>query len=230
MTLYHFGNCLALVYVPYWMAYKYSGLSEYGAFWKCIQAGGIYVFTQLCKMLVLATFFPDTDGENVSTGVDFLGEFLKSTIDIADLVGLYIVLAGIPGKGHSKVLTAGIGWAGAEVILTRALLLWFGARGAEFDWKYIQKCFESNIALVQHVTTATLVWLWGRHDLNRKLVPAVIAMLVLTPYKGLLLEVFLVLLGSGPWTGLMLKAVVTLFLAATTLHIYAGLAQKLGIF
>lgn len=34
--------------------------SEYGAFWKCIQAAGIYVFTQLCKMLVLATFFPDT--------------------------------------------------------------------------------------------------------------------------------------------------------------------------
>lgn len=34
--------------------------SEYGAFWKCIQAGGIYVFTQLCKMLVLATFF-DSD-------------------------------------------------------------------------------------------------------------------------------------------------------------------------
>lgn len=35
--------------------------SEYGAFWKCIQAGGIYMFTQLCKMLVLATFFPFTD-------------------------------------------------------------------------------------------------------------------------------------------------------------------------
>lgn len=34
--------------------------SEYGAFWKCIQAGGIYVFTQLCKMLALATFFSDS--------------------------------------------------------------------------------------------------------------------------------------------------------------------------
>lgn len=103
MTLYHFGNCVALVYVPFMLTYKYSGLwvfhwlpessynhmtliylwyrwlaehaahllkfnynwkkfnrSEYGAFWKCVQASGIYVFTQLCKMLVLATFFPDT--------------------------------------------------------------------------------------------------------------------------------------------------------------------------
>lgn len=35
--------------------------SEYGAFWKCIQAGGFYVFTQLTKMLLLATFSPDTE-------------------------------------------------------------------------------------------------------------------------------------------------------------------------
>lgn len=41
--------------------------SEYGAFWKCIQAGGIYVFTQLCKMLVLATFF-DSDSLSSTTG------------------------------------------------------------------------------------------------------------------------------------------------------------------
>jgi len=41
--------------------------SEYGAFWKCVQAGGIYIFTQLVKMLVLATFFysdaPSSSGE-----------------------------------------------------------------------------------------------------------------------------------------------------------------------
>jgi hypothetical protein len=73
---------------------------------------------------------------------------LKSTIDIADLIGIYVVLNGIPGKGHAKILTAAIGWAGAEVILTRFLLLWVGARGAEFDWKYMQKSLESNICLV----------------------------------------------------------------------------------
>lgn len=64
-------------------------------------------------------------------------------------MGIFLVLNGIPGKGHAKVLTAGIGWAGAEVLLTRFLLLWVGARGAEFDWKYIQKSLESNINLVK---------------------------------------------------------------------------------
>jgi hypothetical protein len=46
--------------------------SEYGAFWRCVQAGGIYVFTQLCKMLILATFFPANDGSG-QEGMDFVG-------------------------------------------------------------------------------------------------------------------------------------------------------------
>ena len=80
----------------------------------------------------------------------FFQEFLKSSIDLADLAGILVVLNSIPGKGHAKVLTAGVGWAGAEVLLTRFLLLWVGARGAEFDWKYIQKSLESNINLVSY--------------------------------------------------------------------------------
>lgn len=80
-----------------------------------------------------------------------LQEFLKCTIDIADLLGLAVVLSRIPGKGHSKLITAGLGWATAEVILTRGLMLWVGARGAEFSWLYIQKCLESNISLVNSV-------------------------------------------------------------------------------
>lgn len=67
---------------------------------------------------------------------------------MADLLGLAVILSRIPGKGHSKLITAGLGWAAAEVILSRGLLLWFGARGAEFSWIYIQKCLESNISLV----------------------------------------------------------------------------------
>ncbi|XP_015769020.1 PREDICTED: transmembrane protein 147-like [Acropora digitifera] len=61
MTLFHFGNCIALAYFPYFIVYKCSGLSEYSAFWRCVKAGATYLVTQLCKMLVLATFFPTSD-------------------------------------------------------------------------------------------------------------------------------------------------------------------------
>jgi Predicted membrane protein (DUF2053) len=69
-------------------------------------------------------------------------------VDLADLAGLYLVLMKIPGKGHNKILTAAVGWGGAEMVLSHFYSLWFGARGAEFDWKYIQGCLDSNISLV----------------------------------------------------------------------------------
>ncbi|XP_030750752.1 transmembrane protein 147 [Sitophilus oryzae] len=227
MTLYHFGNCVALVYVPYYLAYKQSGLSEYGAFWKCVQAGMIYMFTQLIKMLVLATFFPDNVGEGTGS---LIAEFFKDTVDLADLVGLYFVLNGIPGKGHSKVLTAGIGWATAELILSRALLLWIGARGAEFDWIYIQKCLESNVLLVQHIATATLIWLWSRHNLNKNLKTIITLLLILTCYKPLLFDSLTHILQLGVWLGLVIKAAFALVYGLFTLTIYASVADIIGIY
>lgn len=196
-------------------------------------------------MLVLATFFPDSESD---LGSDIIGvkwngssllfadicgtlqEFLKATVDLADILGLYIVLSSIPGKGHCKVLTAGIGWATAEVILSRALLLWVGARGAEFDWKYIQKCLESNISLVQHIATVTLIWLWTRNDLKANLKPVVTALLFASSYKGLLLDILFRIFLTSPWLALLSKAFVTLAIGGFTLTIYAGLAQSIGIF
>uniref|UniRef100_A0A182SNN4 BOS complex subunit TMEM147 n=1 Tax=Anopheles maculatus TaxID=74869 RepID=A0A182SNN4_9DIPT len=229
MTLYHFGNCAALVYVPYYFTYKYSGLSEYGSFWKCVQAGGIYVFTQLCKMLVLATFFPDTDTFSEGAPFNFIAEFLRCSVDLVDFLGLAFVLSRIPGKGHSKLITAGLGWATAEVILSRGLMLWVGARGAEFSWIYIQKCLESNVLLVQHLSTATLLWLFSRHDLDKKFVPLVVLLLVATSYRGVWLEGTLHAISAGPWLSLALKALITSCMGVGTLHIYSGLAQQIGL-
>ena len=38
--------------------------AEYGAFWKCVTAGFVYMITQLVKMLFLATFFPTSDDDD----------------------------------------------------------------------------------------------------------------------------------------------------------------------
>jgi hypothetical protein len=43
------------------MIYVIFGRTEYGVFWKCVQAGIGYALTQLVKMLLLATFFPSMD-------------------------------------------------------------------------------------------------------------------------------------------------------------------------
>ncbi|CAC5415106.1 Transmembrane protein 147 [Mytilus coruscus] len=281
MTLFHFGNCLALAYVPYMIVYKFSGLAEYGAFWKCVQAGGAYMFTQLCKMLVLATFFPATE---VSTGLDVVGEFMKSTVDFADLVGIYFVMSKIAGKGQLKFMVAGLGWATAELLVTRTLSykiirvaglgwvtvelsqdnkigrfrlvnsrtphykiirkagivgwatpellvtrllpLWVGARGVEFDWKYIQMCFESNINLGHHMCAAMLVWLYSRNDLQKTYVPIVMSLLALSCYRPLIVEILIHAVGLGSWTLLAAKALFTTTVGVIGLQIFLTMAVQ----
>lgn len=181
-------------------------------------------------MLLLATFFPDTDAASGIGEFSVIAEFFRCSVDLADLLGMTFVLSRIPGKGHSKLITAGLGWATAEVILSRGLLLWFGARGSEFAWLYIQKCLESNVLLVQHLTTATLLWLFSRHDLHKTYVPVVTFLLAAINYKGLWLDgILLRLINSGPWLALALKAFIATFMGAFSLHIYSGLAQSIGI-
>jgi len=69
-------------------------------------------------------------------------------MDLADLIGLHVALSRIPGRGHAKILTAGIGWGTAELIFSRVLAIWVGAKGVEFNWRYIQMGLDANISLV----------------------------------------------------------------------------------
>ena len=76
---------------------------------------------------------------------------MKSTVDLGDLIGFYFILTSIVGKGEMRFMIAGLGWATAELVMTRFIPLWVGARGTEFDWKYIQMSLESNINLVSMI-------------------------------------------------------------------------------
>merc|ERR1712071_715653 len=111
------------------------------------------------KMIFLATFFPAATGgddyldeehlqeqEQEEVPFIFIMEFLKLTVDLVDLFGLHFIIQRVSGKSQVKIMVAGLGWAFADFLLTRVLFLWVGARGVEFDWKYLQKSFESNVS------------------------------------------------------------------------------------
>lgn len=221
MTLFHFGNCFALAYFPYFITYKCSGLSEYNAFWKCVQAGVTYLFVQLCKMLFLATFFPTWEG-----GIyDFIGEFMKASVDVADLIGLNLVMSRNAGKGEYKIMVAALGWATAELIMSRCIPLWVGARGIEFDWKYIQMSIDSNISLVHYIVASAQVWMITRYDLYHTFRPAVLLLMFLSVYKAFVMETFVHLFSLGSWTALLARAVVTGLLALSTLALYVAVVN-----
>ena len=144
-------------------------------------------------------------------------------MDLADLVGLYFVIQRVAGKGQVKVLVAGLGWAFAELALTRVIFLWVGARGIEFDWKYIQNSFDANINLLHYITLACLVWLWTRRELNSGIIPAVVFLAVACSYKSLILE--MLNFGLGPWGSLLLKLGATTVLGSITLQLYVAMTN-----
>lgn len=217
MTFFHFINCLGLACTPYFITYKYAGLAEYSAFWKFIQTGFLYLFVQFCKMLILATFFPALDDSKF----DVLVEFMKTTVDLGDLIGLYIAMTRIAGKCEIKYLIAGVGWASAELIMTKFFPLWTGARGVEFDWKYIQMSLDANISLAQHISTALLVYLYNRHDTSKFSKP-IVFLIGLCCYRPLLAEILIHGVGLGSWSLVFFKAAFTTVIGLIGLRLFYG--------
>lgn len=48
-----------------------------------------------------------------------LQEFMKATVDMADLLGLHLVMSRNAGKGEYKIMVAAMGWATAELVMSR---------------------------------------------------------------------------------------------------------------
>ncbi|MCL4151554.1 UNVERIFIED_CONTAM: hypothetical protein GTU68_048480 [Idotea baltica] len=126
------------------------------------------------------------------------------------------------GSGHIKILIAGLGWAAADLVLTRALPLWVGARGLQFDWKYILMSLDANVALVHHLSVAGLLWLWWRVDLAASLRPLVALLLVFSVYRQLiptLLQAFMTSVPDG-FALLSFTSIPTLCVALISLHLF----------
>lgn len=184
---------------------------------NCLRPGWIQFhrrkFIKPCTRLVLIRFSSQ--------------ECLRCSADLLDFVGLAFVLSKIPGKSHSKLLTAAVGWASAEIILSKGLILW-RARGAEFSWLYTQQSLESNILLVVTLAVTCLLWLFSRHDLNRKLVPLVTFMLLAIAFRTVWLDGTLIMMGVGAWTSLLIKGLVAFFgFGVPTLYLYTSMSQTI---
>ena len=146
-------------------------------------------------------------------------------MELADLIGLYFVIQKVAGKGQVKVLVAGLGWAFAELVLTRVIFLWVGARGIEFDWKYIQNSFDANINLLHYITMSCLVWLWTRREIQKGIIPVLVMVGLMCSYKSLVLDWLVHSFSLGAWTALVYKAASTFGLSLVTLQMYVGMSS-----
>merc|ERR1719494_1421357 len=105
-------------------------------------------------MLVLASFFPLPEGGDENHKMDIISEFMKSTMDLSDLLAIHLLMSQTPGKGALKILIAGLGWSSAEFVTTKLIPLWVGFRDVEFRQQHQSRplpydCY-SHLVVVQN--------------------------------------------------------------------------------
>eukprot|EP01137_Pigoraptor_chileana_P026802 Opistho-2@656 len=218
MTFFHFVNCAALTYAPFYISYKTTKLSEYDARSGCIRAGLVYLATQVLKFVILATIFSssptvNTDWEHADASL--YDSLLHVAIDLVDIVGMYYAVGSTrtSGPGDLKVLIVGLGWAAGEAVVTLLLPLWVGARSDEFDWKFIRMGLDANLRLIHHIGVAALLWLWARNDRSKGLIPFLIA---LSQVRHVLVGYASASVGLGAWTFLAARAATTFALSGVS--------------
>ncbi|KAI6172665.1 hypothetical protein M3Y98_00998700 [Aphelenchoides besseyi] len=221
MTFFHFANCAVLAFAPYVICYKYSALSEYASIWQCCQAAGIYFATQFIKLLTYATFFPAPETFTPST----FQYFIMNIADVYDVVGMWLAISVIYGRGEVRFLVTGFSWAFAHSLASHFLPLILGARKSAFQWGYIQRGLESNLELPFYVAMATLVWLsksTKRQDtagltINRFSWLLLAVVLSRNPTFSILENVYNV----HSWRLLGVKAAFSAFVALSTISTYS---------
>ena len=85
---------------------------------------------------------------------------------------------------------------------------------------------DSNINLIHHISVAMLVWLKSRSDLQKTSVPVVVALLALSCYRPLIVEILLQAVGLGAWVLLMAKASFTTVTALISLQMYLSIPSQ----
>jgi len=219
MTLYHFLNCALLTFLPPFIVYKATKLSEYSTILQCLYASLAYIATQLCKIILLATILPYSESEQ--TTFDLTQEVFKALVGFGDVLGVFLIMNYVRlNISDLKILAVGLGWATGESFVMRLAPLWIGARGNEFDWSYIVMAVESNISLVLSIAFVGLVWLWSRKNLNTsttKVLPIIVSSYCALP---LVISFLRLSLGFTVWVIIIAQLAFTVMFSLVSYYFY----------
>jgi hypothetical protein len=153
MTFYHFLNCALLAYGPLYVSYYGLGIAEERQWPVCLRTMFLYLFSQIVKMILIATFIPISSSDSFHASTEIKRLFI-SLIDVA-VIGF--ILYNTKGNRKIRDLAVAIGWSCAESIFGCFLPLFSYARGNEFDWSNIQICLGANIHIVSSIGFVSVV-------------------------------------------------------------------------
>ncbi|KAF5398076.1 Transmembrane protein [Paragonimus heterotremus] len=154
MGLFHLANCLVLATGPYFIVYRATGMKENDAFWRCCKIMIFYGLTQMLKFF-LATLAPhdyDFNSQN-----NFL--FLELPGAVIELLVIFFIIRRLSARNEFGVLVASMGWSLAALFATSYIPIWVGAKGIEFEWRYLCLSFQANLEMITVFSLFHTVWL-----------------------------------------------------------------------
>merc|ERR1712048_793950 len=165
---------------------------------------------------------------------DFLDDFLRATVDMADLVGIYFVMSRVAGRGSVKVLVAGLGWGFAELAKMLFLATFFpmsSSGSAPGGWSLTgstsRRVLTPTSPFLHFISLASLVWMWTKRNTTHG--PGVTGVLSVVLgvacYKGLIVSGAATLLELGSWAKLVQDGLITSCLALVSLQLYLGVTS-----
>uniref|UniRef100_A0AC35TY80 Transmembrane protein 147 n=1 Tax=Rhabditophanes sp. KR3021 TaxID=114890 RepID=A0AC35TY80_9BILA len=177
--------CLSLSYLPYVFLFMYSGILDHVNVWKFFQSAFAYALTQFLKLMVIATFFPESDADHFDLSV----EIMKSSVDIFDMMAFHFLIYYIyKTKGEIAVLASGIGWSLSHAVTNYFITFIFIHFEYVFNWKWIILACEVQINFITSILGFFLfqhiIYLGIQHSLD-------LSHLAVTIFKGVITAVLM---------------------------------------
>ncbi|KAJ3442129.1 transmembrane protein [Anaeramoeba flamelloides] len=189
-----------------------------------------YLLTTLSKMILMATFLPDSDQEEADFQAQFepVSALITIVVSSLDILGCFLALRACSGHSEIRIFGVSFAWSSAESLLSFFLVSWIGCLKPEFNWVYMQNALGSNIGLLRQIAFTHIIWvLWKGKFQNpdKRNIFVWLSAFFITPELFKLSEVLLSKFFIFGWVLLVLKFAVAYGLFNTSKKFYQSFEQ-----
>ncbi|KAJ3449696.1 transmembrane protein [Anaeramoeba flamelloides] len=163
MSFFYLFAVLAVLFVVPFIYFRISTKTQSKKKTPILYGVVAYLLTTLSKMILMATFLPDSDQEEADFTAQFepVSALITIVVSSLDVLGCFLALRACSGHTEVKIFGVSFAWSATETILSFFLVSWIGCLKPEFNWIYMQNALGSNINLLRQIAFTHIIWvLW----------------------------------------------------------------------
>ncbi|KAJ3449123.1 transmembrane protein [Anaeramoeba flamelloides] len=225
MSFFYLFAVLAVLLVTPFIYFRISTKTQSKKKTSILYGVVAYLLTTLLKMILMATFLPDSDQEEADFTAQFepVSALITIVVSSLDALGCFLALRACSGHSEVRIFGVSFAWSSAESILSFFFVSWIGCLKPEFNWVYMQNALGSNINLLKQIAFTHIIWiLWKGKFQNpdKRNIFIWLSAFFIAPELFNLFQVFLNQYSFFGWVLLVLKFAVAYGLFITSKKFY----------